>query len=469
MQVFVSTVSNNLTAGPSPNGTVTRIDLLIQNGQPVVQDMVQIASGYATRTDVAAFVVGPGGLAYDSRTDTLYVASQAEQVNSMDTGTIFAIANAGTTAADNGKGTVVYADAMHLHGPIGLVLVPNGDLITANSDAVNADPNQPSELVEFTPTGQFVGQFSVDPNNAGAFGLSLSSANGLPRIAAVNDNTDTLTVFQFVPGFGNLQVSSTVPSTGDVNPYGVAFVPANFPSGGTLQPGDILVANFNNAQNVQGTGTTLVRITAGGQRSTFFTSTLPGLDTGLAVLQSGFVIVANVPNNNGVPGQGALQILDSNGKVVSTLTNATLLNGPWDLTVNDQGSRVQVFVSNVSNVSKNNAATASPNGTVTRIDLLIQNGQPVVQDMVQIASGYATRTDAAAFVVGPGDWLTIRVRILSTSPRRPRWSTARRWARSSPLRTRARRLPTMARGRWCTPTPCICMGQSGWCWRPTAT
>ena len=42
------------------------------------------------------------------------------------------------------------------------------------------------------------------------------------------------------------QFSSTVPSTGDVNPYGVAFVPANFPSGGTLQPGDILVANFNN-------------------------------------------------------------------------------------------------------------------------------------------------------------------------------------------------------------------------------
>ena len=172
-----------------------------------------------------------------------------------------------------------------------------------------------------------------------------------------------------------------------------------FSSGGTLQPGDILVANFNNAQNVQGTGTTIVRITPSGQRSTFFTSTLPGLDTGLAVLQSGFVIVANVPSNKGIPGQGALQILDSNGKLVTTLTDANLLTGPWDLTVNDQGSRVQVFV---SNVSKNISATASPNGTVTRINLLIQNGQPVVQDMVQIASGYATRTDAAAFVVGPG-------------------------------------------------------------------
>ncbi len=36
---------------------------------------------------------------------------------------------------------------MHLHGPFGLVLAPNGDLITANGDAVNGDPTQPSELV----------------------------------------------------------------------------------------------------------------------------------------------------------------------------------------------------------------------------------------------------------------------------------------------------------------------------------
>jgi hypothetical protein len=29
-------------------------------------------------------------------------------------------------------------------------------------------------------------------------------------------------------------VSSTVPENGDVNPYGVAIVPAGFPSGGTI-------------------------------------------------------------------------------------------------------------------------------------------------------------------------------------------------------------------------------------------
>ena len=50
---------------------------------------------------------------------------------------------------------------------------------------------------------------------------------------------------------------STVPPNGDVNPYGVAFVPLGFPTGGALAPGDVLVSNFNNNQNLQGTGTTI--------------------------------------------------------------------------------------------------------------------------------------------------------------------------------------------------------------------
>jgi hypothetical protein len=37
---------------------------------------------------------------------------------------------------------------------------------------------------------------------------------------------------------------STVPSNGDGNPYGVAYVPVTVPTDGVLQQGDILVANF---------------------------------------------------------------------------------------------------------------------------------------------------------------------------------------------------------------------------------
>ncbi|MFZ0589807.1 MAG: hypothetical protein WAM39_04955, partial [Bryobacteraceae bacterium] len=56
---------------------------------------------------------------------------------------------------------------------------------------------------------------------------------------------------------------STIPANKDVNPYGVAFVPNRYPQG-TLQPDDILVSNFNNLNNLQGTGTTIVRITPKG-------------------------------------------------------------------------------------------------------------------------------------------------------------------------------------------------------------
>jgi uncharacterized protein (TIGR03118 family) len=200
---------------------------------------------------------------------------------------------------------------------------------------------------------------------------------------------------------GIKQTFSTVPANGDQNPYGVAFVPKDIKPGGVLQPGDILVSNFNNAGTkdnpggLQGTGTTIVRINATtGQRSVFFQGTGLGLTTALGVLKSGFVIVGNVPTDDGTFAtihQGSLLILDSNGKLVEPLSDAKLLDGPWDLAINDEGDEAQVFVSNVLS------------GTVTRIDLRIpkNGGAPVVESMTQIASGYKHEENDAALVVGP--------------------------------------------------------------------
>lgn len=189
---------------------------------------------------------------------------------------------------------------------------------------------------------------------------------------------------------------STVPANGDLNPYGVAFVPKGFAEGGPLAPGDVLVSNFNSsANNFQGTGTTLVSVNpATGSKSVFFTSPQPGLDTALGVLKRGFVIVGNVPTTDGTfntIGQGSLQILNRYGQLVTTLSDPKLLDGPWDLTVNDRGNTAQVFVSDVLD------------GAVTRIDLTVpeRGNGIVVRDMIQIASGYSTHADPAAVVVGP--------------------------------------------------------------------
>jgi uncharacterized protein (TIGR03118 family) len=184
-QVFVSNVLD---------GVVTRIDLSIPKaGNPIVASMTKIASGYLTRTDPAALVIGPTGLAYNPKNGTLYVASTGDNK-------IFAVPNAGTRMSDGGTGRVAYQDNAHLRGPLGLVLASNGDLITANGDAVNPEPTQTSELVEFTPGGRFVGQFSVDPTAGGAFGLAATNVGGILRLAAVDDNTNSLDVWTFQTG-----------------------------------------------------------------------------------------------------------------------------------------------------------------------------------------------------------------------------------------------------------------------------
>ncbi len=102
-------------------------------------------------------------------------------------------------------------------------------------------------------------------------------------------------------------IFSTVPPNGDLNPYGVAYVPQGFQSGtGPLRPGQVIVSNFNNNMNLQGTGTTIVRVSSSGQPFVFFAgpphpggSSGLGLSTALAVLKRGFVIVGNVPSRDG--------------------------------------------------------------------------------------------------------------------------------------------------------------------------
>jgi hypothetical protein len=59
----------------------------------------------------------------------------------------------------------------------------------------------------------------------------------------------------FIP---RIIISSTIPANCDLNPYGIAFLPNGFARGGTIAPGDVLVSNFN-ANNFQGTGTTILR------------------------------------------------------------------------------------------------------------------------------------------------------------------------------------------------------------------
>ena len=208
-----------------------------------------------------------------------------------------------------------------------------------------------------------------------------------------------------------VKVASTVPGNGDINPYGVAVVRRSI---GALVMGDILVSNFNNAANQQGTGTTIVQVTPAGAVSVFAqidASNLPGacpggvgLTTALVVLYTGWVIVGSLPTTNGnaaTSQAGCLIVLNNQGKVVETISGSPI-NGPWDMTAFDEGTSVKLFVTNVLNGIVAANGTVVNSGTIVRIDLTVTgNDAPRELARTIIGSGFPARTDPSALVIGP--------------------------------------------------------------------
>jgi DNA-binding beta-propeller fold protein YncE len=154
-------------------GSITRLDVLLSASGITVLDAITIASGYTSAPDTAGTVVGPAGLAYDREDDTLYVAAEGDNV-------IYKLKGAGTTTKNLGKGQVVFDDQTVLHGPLGLIFAPNGNLIMANADPAHFPPTatDPSEIIEITRGGTFVRKFSIDPNPGSAFAVLVKDEDG---------------------------------------------------------------------------------------------------------------------------------------------------------------------------------------------------------------------------------------------------------------------------------------------------
>lgn len=206
-------------------------------------------------------------------------------------------------------------------------------------------------------------------------------------------------------------IASTVPANGDINPYGVARVEQTV---GNLKTGHILVSNFNNSANLQGTGTTIVDVSPTGFVSLFaqlnansLHGQCPGgigLTTALVVLRSGWVVVGSLPTTDGTSATaqaGCLIVLDSMGNPVETFSGASI-NGPWDMTAAEDNTGAKLFVTNVLNGTVAANGNAVNQGTVIRIDLRISKGSmPSIKSITEIGSGFPERTDLGALVIGP--------------------------------------------------------------------
>lgn len=248
-------------------------------------------------------------------------------------------------------------------------------------------------------------------------GLMAGGAAALTAIASLVGGAPT-TVGAAAPSFlGHLHhvsvVGSTVPSNGDVNPYGVANVPS---STGDLVRGDTLVSNFNASTNFQGTGTTIVQVAPDGQVGLFaqidpmaqVPATCPGgigLTTALSVLNDGYVVVGSLPvtaGGMGTPQPGCLLVLNSQGTPIETISGNGI-DGPWDMTsLQVSGDSAELFVTNVLN-GIGGDTTATDQGTVLRLSVFEppDGGAPVFFDTTTIGTGFDEALNSNALVLGP--------------------------------------------------------------------
>jgi hypothetical protein len=251
---------------------------------------------------------------------------------------------------------------------------------------------------------------------AGCGSSSSSNSSSSTAPASTPAATTATTSTPFLSALRTVStIASTVPSDGDINPYGIATVPT---STGKLQAGQLLISNFNAKEsakeNGQGTGSTIVQVSTAGKVSLFAridAKTLPGpcpggvgLTTALNILPGGYVVVGSLPTTNGKSATakyGCLIVLDSEGKAVETIAGKNI-QGPWDSTAKSEGSKTMLFVSNALNGGAAKGVHTIDNSTVLRIELESGESQaPKVLSETVIADGIPWVDSEEALVLGP--------------------------------------------------------------------
>ena len=241
--------------------------------------------------------------------------------------------------------------------------------------------------------------------------LTLSAAFSMPVFAESKGLLETIHRHKFL--------TSMIPGNGDVNPYAVVIAPVSV---GVIEKDDVLIDNFNNISNLQGTGTTIVQYRPSTKETKLFAQvpqTLKdcpggiGLTTAMTMLKSGWVIVGSTPSTDGTTrtkGDGCLLVFDASGHHVATWAGQTI-NGPWgNMATIDRGDSATLFISmagfGVQSPDVLDPETHYPvivhQATVLRLDLTIPEGKPpVLQSQTVIGNGFSQRADLANFLLGP--------------------------------------------------------------------
>jgi hypothetical protein len=217
----------------------------------------------------------------------------------------------------------------------------------------------------------------------------------------------------------HVTLTSSVTDNGDLNPYAVVVAPV---SAGKIAKDDVLVDNFNNISNLQGTGTTIIDYRPATKQTTLFAK-LPqklaecpggvGLTTAMTMLKTGWVIVGSSPSTDGTTstkGDGCVIVLDPNGQMVAVWSGPTI-DDPWgNMAVVDNGATATLFISmagfGLPGPHVLDPATGFPvrvhKATVLRLELQIPDGKPpVLISQTVVGDGFSQRADLDNFLLGP--------------------------------------------------------------------
>jgi hypothetical protein len=176
-------VSNALNGGAAKgaktidNSTVVRIRLSTAAGHaPSVESQQVVANKIPWRDDKAALVIGPTGLALAS-SGTLYVADTLKS-------RIIAIPDAMTRTTPIADANITLTSGGHLNQPLGLILAPNGDILTTNAGDGN--------IVETTPSGHQVATAAGDAKTGAGSLFGLAIEPGGKGLLYVDDGFNSL-------------------------------------------------------------------------------------------------------------------------------------------------------------------------------------------------------------------------------------------------------------------------------------
>jgi sugar lactone lactonase YvrE len=181
--LFVTNVLNGTVAANGniiSEGSIVRTVLLTPEGlTPRELARTTIADAFQERTDPAALVIGPTGLALTPN-GRLFVADTLQNRIAVIPNALFRL--------DDAKAGITVSEGGALNAPLGIALAPNGNILTVNG----CDGN----MVETTTGGRQVAVHSVDVSGQGAgtlFGLAVAP-NG-NSVYFVHDGNNTLNLF----------------------------------------------------------------------------------------------------------------------------------------------------------------------------------------------------------------------------------------------------------------------------------